>query len=151
MEPRAKCTLNTYRITDPTYHPKGLNGLKWFAVLADKEGKWGMTSGSLVQLKTDGRKNAFNNEWDEPIDFGFGSDQALGVVTPPPDDINPFQRNSSPVIRHARDLLYEIRDARTHRLARIKRAIESGSYRVDSYEIAKKMVNDALKKLSPRS
>jgi flagellar biosynthesis anti-sigma factor FlgM len=36
-------------------------------------------------------------------------------------------------------------DVRTEKVAEIRGAIESGSYRVDSYQIARKMVDEALR------
>lgn len=52
---------------------------------------------------------------------------------------------SSRGVRHAREILATLSDVRSEKVAQIKQAIADGSYEIRSYEIARKMVDEALR------
>jgi len=65
--------------------------------------------------------------------------------TPTPQQAINVDLSASRGVRHARELLSQLSDVRMDRVSEIRDAIQDGSYKIDSYEIARRMVDEALR------
>lgn len=76
------------------------------------------------------------------------SEDSLGMGDQPKEPVAPSGQNPSRSILHARELLSHVSEGRMDRIARIKAAVENGTYEVHSREIARKMVDEALRDIA---
>ena len=64
--------------------------------------------------------------------------------SPAVDDVRVIISERSKEITQAREVVSSLEDVRVEKVIAIKGAIETGNYHVDSKELAKKIVNEAL-------
>ena len=97
-------------------------------------------------MKIQGRKEAAPmNPLMPAMDAGHSRDKVEETSSLSEQSVSVDLSASSRGVKHARELLASLADVRTDKVAELRDAVQSGSYRVDSYQIARKMVDEALR------